>query len=84
MTGRIALVSILMVAGCVSSPPPPEQLAAWEYTRDNRWVEAYEEFQQLKQECSARGGAVLIDRSTSPRMPPSTTEMRLATCSIPR
>jgi hypothetical protein len=84
MTRGSALLLILAGAGCVSSPPSEEQLAAWEYTRDNRWVEAYEEFQQLKRECSARGGAVLLDRSTSPRMPPSTTEMRLAACSIPR
>jgi hypothetical protein len=82
MTRTSVLFLMLMSAGCASGPPP-DDIAAWEYRRDIARVEAYENFMQLKRDCGLRGGAVLVSRSSSPRMPPSTTEMRLATCGFP-
>jgi hypothetical protein len=51
-----------------------------EYRRESARIEATEQFDRLRKSCRLVGGVVRIDRQSSGRLPPTTFEMRNATC----
>lgn len=77
---RTAVLVSAVLAACVSQAPDPAQVSAREYRRENARVEAIEEFIERQRECAARGGAMQVPRTTSGRLPPAVSELRLASC----
>lgn len=75
LTGALVLV---FIAACAVNPSA--ERADGEYRRDNGRVEAMEKFEELKRRCASAGGVIQVYRSSSGRFPPTTDELRLATC----
>ena len=77
MKQECALLVVLITAACASAP---DEMAAREYHRESYRIEAVEQFEQLKRACAKAGGVVQVRRSSSGRMPPTASAMRMATC----
>lgn len=77
---RSAGFLLALLAGCAAQPPAPAELAANEYRRDATEIEARELFEQQQRQCAARGGTVYVPRTSSGRRPPSSEELRFASC----
>lgn len=78
-----ACLPVLLLAGaCASEPPTEDELADRQYDRDVAHIEASEEYERMKTSCTARGGTVVVNQHSSRRMKSSSTEKRLATCTV--
>ena len=78
-------VHVMLLAGaCASQPPTGEALADRQYHRDAARIEAAEKFERNKAECQRKGGALVVNRMSSPRMKSSGPDVRLATCVLGR
>lgn len=80
MKKHACLPMLLLASACASDPPTEDELADKQYHRDVARIEAGEAFEEKKEACDRRGGAVFVRRTFSRRMRSSTPEVRLATC----
>lgn len=77
MKQECLLLAVLAVSACATTP---EEIASREYRRENARVEAMDRFEALKRACAQAGGTVQMNRVSSGRMAPTTTELLAATC----
>lgn len=77
---RSAGLLLTLLAGCAAQPPSPSELAASEYRRATTEIESRELFEQQQRQCAAHGGTVYVPRTSSGRLPPSSDELRFASC----
>jgi hypothetical protein len=83
---------LTLLAGCAAQPAStpsaaqsdPSGQAVGEYRRADARIQVLEQFEARRRQCAAQGGAMHIPRQTSGRLPPDTSELRLAVCSSRR
>lgn len=73
-------LSVLVVAGACVSRPTEDEREDWRYRRDVARIEALEEFERMKEQCTRSRGVVVVNRQSSRRIRPTPDDLKLATC----